>query len=133
MVEYTFAEYTDMALVYGVAEGNGRAARQLYQERCSQRMIPFLSELHDGSENEVSSPSTERTVVLQKCAVPPKCKTLYCITLNSTRTMARAMDVSNGIMCEVLHDHVPSGDLMTPYTAYPVAKQHRQIRHILML
>ncbi|KAJ8870131.1 hypothetical protein PR048_029143 [Dryococelus australis] len=36
-VEYTFAEYTYMILVYGTAEGNGRTARRLYQEHYPQR------------------------------------------------------------------------------------------------
>ena len=40
MVEYTFAEYTDMILPYGEARGNGRAARRLYQDRFPQRPTP---------------------------------------------------------------------------------------------
>ena len=40
MVEYTFAEYTDMIFPYGEARGNGRAARRLYQDRFPQRPTP---------------------------------------------------------------------------------------------
>ena len=40
MVEYTFAEYTDMILPYDEARGNGRAARRLYQDHCPQHPTP---------------------------------------------------------------------------------------------
>ena len=40
MVEYTFAEYTDMIFLYGEARGNGRATCRLYQDRFPQRLTP---------------------------------------------------------------------------------------------
>ena len=40
MVEYTFAEYTDMIFLYGEARGNGSAARHLYQGRFPQHLTP---------------------------------------------------------------------------------------------
>ena len=40
MVEYTFAEYTDMILPYGEARRNGRAARRPYQDCFPQRLTP---------------------------------------------------------------------------------------------
>jgi hypothetical protein len=38
--EYSFAEFTDMLLIYGEAQGNGRAARRLYEERFPGRRMP---------------------------------------------------------------------------------------------
>ena len=40
MVEYPFAEYTDMIFLYGEAQGNGRVARRLYQDHFPQRRTP---------------------------------------------------------------------------------------------
>ena len=40
MVEYTFAEYTDMIFLHGEARGNGTGARRLYQDRFTQRPTP---------------------------------------------------------------------------------------------
>ena len=40
MVEFTFAEYTDMIFLYGETRGNGRAAPHLYQDRFPQRPTP---------------------------------------------------------------------------------------------
>ncbi|PSN56415.1 hypothetical protein C0J52_09522 [Blattella germanica] len=42
-MEYTFAEYADMMLLYGEARCNGRAARQLYAERYPRRRTPSHS------------------------------------------------------------------------------------------
>ena len=40
MLEYTFAEYTDIIHPYGEARGNARAARRLCQDRFPQRPTP---------------------------------------------------------------------------------------------
>lgn len=40
MVQFTNAEMTDMHFVYGMAQGNSRAARRIYQERYPHRLVP---------------------------------------------------------------------------------------------
>ncbi len=40
MADYTYAAYADMIYIYGEAQGNGRAARRLYQERYPNRVPP---------------------------------------------------------------------------------------------
>ena len=39
-MEYTFIEYADMHLMYGLAYCNALEARRLYQERFPDRTIP---------------------------------------------------------------------------------------------
>ena len=39
-MEYTFNEYTDMHLMYGLASSNASAARRLYGQRFPNRRIP---------------------------------------------------------------------------------------------
>ncbi|KAJ8894734.1 hypothetical protein PR048_000041 [Dryococelus australis] len=76
-----------MILVYGAAEGNGRSACLLYQERYPSTTcdILFLLQLHNGSGNKVPPPPTGTTVVLQRDAALPNWKRLYCITLTRAR------------------------------------------------
>ena len=79
MVEYTFAEYTDMIFLYCEARGNGRAARRLYQDHFPQRPTPshtlfavipqWLRE-----RGTVPSPSAGITVVFQGDAALPNWK-----------------------------------------------------------
>ena len=40
MANYTYREYTDMMLLYGEAQRNGRAARQLYEEHFLHYQTP---------------------------------------------------------------------------------------------
>ena len=86
MVEYTFAEYTDMILSYGEARGNGRAARPLYQDRFPQRPTPshilfavITQRLRErgtvtASRNDYGAPRRLRTPELEE-AVGTMCKT----------------------------------------------------------
>ena len=74
MVEYSFAEYTDMFFLYGEARGNGRNARRLYQDRFSQRSTPsytlsaiILQRLRETGTFTASS---------YNCGVPRKRRTL---------------------------------------------------------
>lgn len=43
MSDYTFAEYTDMVLIYGEAQGDAEEARRLYTERFPKRKPPSCS------------------------------------------------------------------------------------------
>ena len=96
MVEYTFAEYTDMILPYGEARGNGRAARHLYQDRFPQRPTPLhtlfaviTQRLRErgtftASRNDCSAPRRLRTPELEE-AVGTMCATkLLVATYNRT-------------------------------------------------
>ena len=96
MVEYTFAEYTDMILPYGEARGNGRAARRLYQDRFPQRPTPshtlfavitqWLQErgTFTASRNDCGAPRRFHTPELEE-AVVTMCKTkLLVATSNRT-------------------------------------------------
>lgn len=40
MAGFTSEEYTDMLVVYGMADCNGREARRIYQERYPNRRVP---------------------------------------------------------------------------------------------
>nr|CAI5834456.1 unnamed protein product [Callosobruchus analis] len=43
-MDYTFAEYADMLLIYGEVHCNGKAALRLYQERVPERRVPAIRE-----------------------------------------------------------------------------------------
>ncbi|KAJ8872620.1 hypothetical protein PR048_026228 [Dryococelus australis] len=64
--------------------------------------VPFFPQSRNGSENEVPSPPTGTTVVLQRGAALPNWMRLYCISLN--RALARAKSVAPSIVWEVLHE-----------------------------
>ncbi|KAJ8870773.1 hypothetical protein PR048_027072 [Dryococelus australis] len=112
MVEYTFAEYTDMILVYGAVEGDGRAVRRLYQERYPQRATPSRT---------LNAPVTQRlreqgtfTADRNDCGAPKRRRTpeleeavLHHVEQSpstSTRSVACAMGVAPSIVWEVLHE-----------------------------
>ena len=96
MIEYTFAEYTDMILPYGEARGNGRAARLLYQDRFPQHPTPshtlfavITQRLRErgtftARRNDCGAPKRFRTPELEE-AVGIMCKTkLLVATSNRT-------------------------------------------------
>ena len=96
MVEYPFAEYTDMIFLYGEARGNGTAARRLYQDRFAQRRTPLhtlfavipqrLRErgTFTASRNNCDGPRRRRTPELEE-AVGTMCATkLLVATSNRT-------------------------------------------------
>ena len=96
MVEFTFAEYTDMIFLYGEARGNGRATRCLYQDRFPQRPTPSLTlfaviaqrlrerGIFTASRNDCGAPRRIRTPELEE-AVGTMCKTkLLVATSNRT-------------------------------------------------
>ncbi|KAJ8887701.1 hypothetical protein PR048_013919 [Dryococelus australis] len=99
MVEYTFAEYTDMILVYGAAECDGRAAGRLYQERYQQRATPSHT-IFATITNDCGAPKRRRTPELEEAV-------LHHVEQSPSTSMlsvGRSMGVTSSIVWEVLHE-----------------------------
>jgi hypothetical protein len=117
MNRYTFAELSDMHLVYGEARGNGREAQRIYQERYPQRLLPhcttFVSidrRLRDYGSLEInkrtaSSHRTVRTPDLEEAVLD----TIEEKPSSSTRTTARDLSPLTLTFCCISYRAVTHG------------------------
>lgn len=117
-MDYTFAEMTDMLLVYGMAHCNGREAERLYSERFPDRRHPcratFASierRLREHGALSVHRPDagvnrTLRTIQLEEAIL----ELVENEPSTSTRTIARALDINHVTVWQVLREQ-----LLYPY------------------
>lgn len=112
MAEFTHVEYTDIIRIYGVAEGNGRAAQRLYEERFPNRRTPShtifarvdqrlretgtftVNRINCGAQRNLRTPRFEEEV-LHRCEENPR---------TSTRAIAHAMGTNHMSVWQVLHE-----------------------------
>lgn len=124
---YTYQELADMHLIYGVADGNGRAAARLYAQRFPHRRHPSrttFSAIHrrlretgtmrpvladTGRQRYARTPQTEERI-LEEIGVNPQ---------RSTRSVARDVGVAHSTVWSVLHDQ-----LLYPY-------RFQKVQHLL--
>lgn len=122
-VQYTNAEYTDMLLVFGYCQGNGRECVRVYSERFPNRRIPshatfaaverrlretgrFAPNTTDyGRQRFVRLPEVEEEI-LERVGEDPEV---------STRRVGREIGVSKDVVHRVLKDQ-----LLYPYHKMPV-------------
>lgn len=127
MEEYTFRELADMHLMYGAAEGNGRAAARLYAQRFPNRRQPHhttfstidrrLGETgtmrpdrgNAGRQRDVRTPELEERI-LEEVGMNPR---------TSTRSVAHDVGVAHMTVWKVLHDQ-----LLYPY-------RFQKVQHLL--
>lgn len=108
---------TDMHFVYGMANGNAKGARRLYQERYPNRVVPdsrtftnihlrlsesgcFKHNTSEGRPRSVRTPEVEEAV-LQEVEENPE---------TSTRKIGRALNICYKMVWEILRD-----SLLYPY------------------
>jgi transposase len=112
MNRYTFAELSDMHLIYGEARGNGREVQRIHQERYPQRQLPHrttfasidrrlreygsleINKLMAGHPRTVRAPDLEEAV-LDTIEEKPS---------SSTRTTARDLNIHYSIVWRVLKE-----------------------------
>lgn len=117
-MDYTFAEYADMLLIYGEVHCNGRAASRLYQERFPERRVPAhtlfervnqriretgsvkITRPDNGAQRTVRTPEFEEEVLRQFEENPGV----------STRAVAEPMNVSHVRVWEIVNEQ-----LLHPY------------------
>lgn len=127
MEEYTYRELADMHLVYGAAEGNGRAAARLYEQRFPHRRHPHHTTFsaidrrlretgtmrhnmaNTGRPRYVRTPQLEERI-LEEVEMNPQ---------TSTRSVARDVGVAHNTVWNVLHEQ-----LLYPY-------HFQKVQHLL--
>ena len=112
MVNYMFGEYADIVLLYGEAQCNGRAARQLYAKRFPHRQTPsqYLFVKVYQRASETGTFTTRRAdcgAPRQRCIPEFEEAVLNAVeedTMTSTRNIAGRLSLDRQTICCVLHE-----------------------------
>lgn len=112
MVQFTNREMADMHFVYGMAHGNARAARRMYQERYPNRPLPnrqLFVNIHSrlgetGSFKRstalIGRPRTVRTVQIEEAVI----NAIEENPETSTRKISTELNVTHVLVWQILKD-----------------------------
>ncbi|KFM77037.1 hypothetical protein X975_18776, partial [Stegodyphus mimosarum] len=113
MGEFTHREKANMHLMYGTANGNGRAALRLYQERFPKRRMPKhtmferlrRSLCENGSFEVTSNTRSGRRTALQPRIEESILNIAHESPQTSTRAIARRLQLSHSTVWTVLNEN----------------------------
>src|ERR1700729_1201800 len=114
-MDYTFAEYADMQLIYGQVHCNGRAASRLYQERFPEMRVPAhtlfervnqriretgsvkITRPYNGAQRTVRTPEFDEEVLRQFEENP---------SVSTRAVVAESMNVSHVRVWEIVNEQL---------------------------